>query len=130
MTEQECTVLACERGWWRYAGNKEELVREQLGLSPVRYYQLLNRLLDDPEALATDPLLVTGCAGSGRRAWMPGGFVAWVERQRSGRYTGIYRDSDGRRRSAGTWPHNARALREANAAEAEQRARPTPGDAG
>lgn len=60
---------------------------------------------------------------------MPGVIVAWVERQRSGRYTGIYRDTEGRRRSAGTWPHKARALREANAAEAEQRARPSPDDA-
>jgi Protein of unknown function (DUF3263) len=27
-------------------------------LSPARYYQLLNRLIDRPEALAYDPMLV------------------------------------------------------------------------
>ncbi len=58
MTEQECAVRAFERGWWRFAGTKEQAIREQLDMSPIRYYQLLNRLLDDSEALAADPLLV------------------------------------------------------------------------
>jgi len=58
MTEQESAVRAFERGWWRFAGTKEQAIREQLDMSPIRYYQLLNRLLDDPEALAADPLMV------------------------------------------------------------------------
>jgi len=58
MTELECAVLAFERGWWRFAGTKEQTIREQLDMSAIRYYQLLNRLLDDPEALAADPLLI------------------------------------------------------------------------
>ncbi|MFD5762201.1 DUF3263 domain-containing protein, partial [Streptomyces sp. NPDC127044] len=32
--------------------------RPRLGLAPVRYYQLLNALLDDPRALAHDPITV------------------------------------------------------------------------
>ncbi|MFE6849509.1 DUF3263 domain-containing protein, partial [Streptomyces sp. NPDC057674] len=39
-------------------GAKERAVRETLGLSPTRYYQLLNALLDDPRALAHDPVTV------------------------------------------------------------------------
>jgi hypothetical protein len=43
--------------------------------------------------------------------------LAWAEKLPSGRYRGVYRDSDGKRRSAGTWPHKARAERKAGALE-------------
>ncbi len=51
-------VLALEGRSWRTAGAKERAVREELGLSSTRYYQLLNALLDRPEALAHAPVLV------------------------------------------------------------------------
>ncbi|MFJ8433030.1 DUF3263 domain-containing protein [Kitasatospora sp. NPDC094019] len=51
-------VLALEGRSWRTAGAKERAVREELGLSSARYYQLLNGLLDRPEALAHAPVLV------------------------------------------------------------------------
>jgi hypothetical protein len=51
-------MLAFERQWWRYAGAKEAAIRERFGLSATRYYQVLNALVDRPEALAADPLLV------------------------------------------------------------------------
>ncbi len=51
-------ILDFERGWWKSPGTKERAVRERFGLSPARYYQLLNRLVDSPEALAYDPMLV------------------------------------------------------------------------
>ena len=54
--EQE--MLAFERQWWRYAGAKEAAIRERFGMSATRYYQVLNALVDRPEALAVDPLLV------------------------------------------------------------------------
>lgn len=56
--EREARVLDFERAWWEYAGNKDEGIREQFSMSATRYYQLLNALLDDPAALAHDPLLV------------------------------------------------------------------------
>ena len=37
---------------------KQLAVRARFGLSPARYYQLLNRLIDRPEALRYDPMLV------------------------------------------------------------------------
>ncbi|MQA35825.1 DUF3263 domain-containing protein [Modestobacter roseus] len=58
LTERDREVLAFERHWWRYAGAKEAAIREQFGLSATRYYQVLNALVDRPEALAADPLLV------------------------------------------------------------------------
>ena len=50
-------ILALEKRFFRTAGAKDEAIKA-LGLTPMRYYQLLNRLLDDPAALAADPLLV------------------------------------------------------------------------
>jgi hypothetical protein len=55
---RERSVLAFERQWWRHAGAKEEAIRREFGIGPTAYYQLLTRLLDDPAALAYDPMLV------------------------------------------------------------------------
>ena len=55
---REREMLAFERQWWRFAGAKEAAIREQFGMSATRYYQVLNTLVDRPEALALDPLLV------------------------------------------------------------------------
>ncbi|WP_246339418.1 DUF3263 domain-containing protein [Streptomyces lunaelactis] len=58
LSERDRAVLAMERRSWPGPGAKERAVREQLGISPVRYYQLLNALLDDARALAHDPVTV------------------------------------------------------------------------
>lgn len=51
-------ILDFERQWWKYAETKEAGIRERLGLSPIRYYRRLNWIVDQPQALAHDPLLV------------------------------------------------------------------------
>ena len=51
-------ILAFERQWWKYAGAKEQAIRELFDMSATRYYQVLNALVDRPEALAADPMLV------------------------------------------------------------------------
>lgn len=58
LSRREHEILAFERQWWKYAGAKEEAIRELFALSPTRYYQVLNTLIDRPEALAADPMLV------------------------------------------------------------------------
>jgi Protein of unknown function (DUF3263) len=58
LTERERQVLAFERQWWRRPGAKEQAIRDLFGFSSTRYYQLLNGLLDNPHALAYDPVLV------------------------------------------------------------------------
>jgi hypothetical protein len=55
---RERDILALERRGFPGPGAKERAIREELGLSPVRYYQLLNALLDDTRALAHDPVTV------------------------------------------------------------------------
>jgi hypothetical protein len=51
-------ILDFEREWWKYAGAKEQAIREHFDLSPTRYYQLLNRIIDDEQAVDYDPMLV------------------------------------------------------------------------
>jgi hypothetical protein len=55
---RERDILALERRGFPGPGAKERAIREELSLSPVRYYQLLNALLDDTRALAHDPVTV------------------------------------------------------------------------
>jgi len=58
LSRRELDILAFERQWWKYAGAKEEAIRELFGMSPTRYYQVLNAVVDRPEALVVDPMLV------------------------------------------------------------------------
>jgi hypothetical protein len=58
LSQRDLAVLAMERRSFRRRGEKEQAVRDELDLSATRYYQRLNALLDDPEALAADPVLV------------------------------------------------------------------------
>ena len=58
LSRREHDMLAFERQWWRRPGAKETAIRERFGVPPTRYYQTLNALVDRPDALASDPLLV------------------------------------------------------------------------
>ncbi|PFG66104.1 uncharacterized protein DUF3263 [Propionibacteriaceae bacterium ES.041] len=58
LSERDAEILDFERQWWKYAGAKEQGIRERFDMSTTRYYQVLNALIDKPEALAHDPLLV------------------------------------------------------------------------
>lgn len=58
LSERDQQVLAFERQWWKYAGAKEQAIRELFDMSATRYYQVLNALIDSPAALAHDPMLV------------------------------------------------------------------------
>lgn len=58
LSQRDLEVLALERRTFRRRGEKEQAVRDELDMSATRYYQRLNALLDDPEALAADPVLV------------------------------------------------------------------------
>jgi hypothetical protein len=79
LTRREREILSFERQWWRYAGAKEQAIRELFDMSATRYYQVLNALIDSPAALAADPMLVKRL----RR------LRATRQRQRSARRLGI-----------------------------------------
>ncbi|MEV0261527.1 DUF3263 domain-containing protein [Streptomyces sp. NPDC050617] len=58
LSDRDLAVLAVERRSWAGPGAKERAIRERLGITPTRYYQLLNALLDDARALEHDPVTV------------------------------------------------------------------------
>ncbi len=58
LTDRDREILAFERQWWKYAGSKEAAVRDLFDMSATRYYQVLNGLIDNPAALAHDPMLI------------------------------------------------------------------------
>ena len=51
------SILAIEQRTWRTPGAKAQAILD-LGLTATRYYQLLNEMIDTPEALRSDPVLV------------------------------------------------------------------------
>ncbi len=58
LTELQMRVLAFERSLWRSPGTKEREIADAIGISPTRYYQMLNELIDTPEAAQFDPALI------------------------------------------------------------------------
>ncbi len=58
LSDLEHRILEFERSWWRYAGAKESSIKELFDLTPPRYYQLLNDLIDREDALMASPMLV------------------------------------------------------------------------
>ena len=58
LSDRDRQILEFERQWWKYAGAKEQAVRDLFDMSATRYYQILNGLIDTPEALEFDPMLV------------------------------------------------------------------------
>mgnify|MGYP000883105700 FL=1 len=57
LSDSDARLLAFEERAPRSAGAKEEAIRAQLGISPVRYYQRLNLLIDVPAAMSAHPSL-------------------------------------------------------------------------
>jgi len=47
LSERDAAMLDFERQWWKYAGAKEQAVREKFDMSSTRYYQVWYR---EPDA--------------------------------------------------------------------------------
>ena len=58
LSERDRLLLEFERQWWKYAGAKDAAVKELFNISAKQYYELLNNLIDRPDALAASPLLI------------------------------------------------------------------------
>ena len=58
LTDRDREILAFERQWWKYAGSKEQAIKELFDMSSTRYYQVLNGLINNPAALSEDPMLI------------------------------------------------------------------------
>lgn len=57
MTELEHQIMQFEARWWRIAGSKESAIVAELGMTPTRYYQLLQQLAGREDVLAAYPVL-------------------------------------------------------------------------
>lgn len=58
LSERDRAVLTFEKQYWKYSGAKEQAIRDRFEMSATRYYQVLNALLDRPEAQEFEPVLV------------------------------------------------------------------------
>jgi Protein of unknown function (DUF3263) len=58
LSDRDREIIAFERQWWKYAGAKEQAIRELFDMSATRYYQVLNALIDNPAAMQADPMLI------------------------------------------------------------------------
>ncbi len=58
LSDQDREILEFEKHASRSRAVKEDAIITQLGMTPIRYYQRLNRLIDTPEAGELYPALV------------------------------------------------------------------------
>lgn len=58
LAERDRAILDIERRFYARPGSKESAASAELGLSSTRYAQELNRIIDNPAALAYDAVLV------------------------------------------------------------------------
>src|SRR3989442_10607314 len=58
LSERDKAILDFERSWWAEPGPKELAIRQRFDLSATRYYQVLGALLESPDAVEYDPLVV------------------------------------------------------------------------
>lgn len=58
LTDLQRSMLDFESQWWSTIGGKETAIAERFGMSQVRYYQSLNRVLATQAALSYDPVTV------------------------------------------------------------------------
>lgn len=51
-------MLEFERTWWQLDDPRDDAIRARFGCTTDEYYAELNRLIEMPEAMAHDPLVV------------------------------------------------------------------------
>jgi hypothetical protein len=58
LSERDRAILDFERTWWTEPGPKELAIRSRFDLSAARYYQVLGDLIESPDAVNYDPLVI------------------------------------------------------------------------
>ena len=58
LSEREKAVIDFERTWWMLDGTREDLISAHFACSPEAFGLELSALVDSPDALAHDPLVV------------------------------------------------------------------------
>ncbi len=58
MGERARAMIEFEASWFTYDGDRHDIIRARFACSVEDYNLELNRVIDDPAALAIDPLVV------------------------------------------------------------------------
>jgi hypothetical protein len=58
LSAEDRAILDLERTWWQGSKRKEQAILERLGLTPAVYYRRRSRLVERPEAMDYDPMVV------------------------------------------------------------------------
>ncbi|MDI1290606.1 MAG: DUF3263 domain-containing protein [bacterium] len=58
LSDRDRAILDFEKEWWKAGGAKATAIRDLFEISDTRYYQLLNRIIDDQAAIAYAPTTV------------------------------------------------------------------------
>ena len=58
ISERHQAMLEFERSWWNHDEPRDAVIRSRFQCSVDEYYAELNDLLDEPEAMDHDPLVV------------------------------------------------------------------------
>ncbi len=58
LSERERAIIHYESSWWAEDDGRDTVIRARFSCSSDEYYQELNQLLDHPDALTFDPLVV------------------------------------------------------------------------
>tara|TARA_B100001250_G_scaffold393838_1_gene397020 strand:+ start:90 stop:347 length:258 start_codon:yes stop_codon:yes gene_type:complete len=58
LTERQKSIIEFERTAWQAGISKEKAIRQIFTISPSRYYQIRDELIDLPEAIKFDPMVI------------------------------------------------------------------------
>ncbi|KIE52328.1 MAG: DUF3263 domain-containing protein [Acidimicrobiaceae bacterium] len=58
LTERQIAIIEFERTAWEVEISKEKAIRQTFAISPSRYYKIRDELLDLPESMHYDPLVI------------------------------------------------------------------------
>ena len=58
LSERHAAMLDFERSWWSNTDPRDQVIRARFQCSPDEYHAELTTVLDDPDALDHDPLVV------------------------------------------------------------------------
>ncbi len=58
LTKRQKSIIEFERTAWQTDISKEKAIRQIFTISPSRYYQIRDELIDLPEAMKFDPMVI------------------------------------------------------------------------
>lgn len=58
MAPDKIEIVRLAAAHYRYEAHRHERAREQFGLTPTHFYQLVNQLLEDPDVAIAEPVIV------------------------------------------------------------------------